>query len=230
MKRNGPLITLLAGLALAAVLITVNLTVNAPGGDDPDPAGFGAAAPTATAAAPATEAPPTSPPAEPPPSEAAAKVNATWAGTVDGGGATIAIAVKDGVAVAYLCDGKKAEVWLQGTAAAGKLQLTGAKGATLTGTFGGGKAAGTVAAAGRTWKFTAAAVKKPSGLYRATATVRGAKVVGGWIVLPDGSQVGVVSVDGEPGPAPAIDPATGAVTVDGAALTATPVSGALTGN
>lgn len=230
MKRNGPLITLLAGLALAAVLITVNLTVNAPRDDDPDPAGFGAAAPTATAAAPASEAPATSPPADPPPSEAAAKVNAVWAGTVDGGGATIAIAVTDGVAVAYLCDGRKAEVWLQGTAAAGKLELAGAKGATLTGTFGGGKAAGTVAAAGRAWKFTAPAVKKPSGLYRATATVRGAKVVGGWIVLPDGSQVGVVSVDGQPGPAPAIDPATGAVTVDGAALTATPVTGALTGN
>jgi hypothetical protein len=33
-----------------------------------------------------------------------------------------------------------------------------------------------------------------------------------------------------PQPAPAVDPATGAVTVDGAALTATPVAGALTGN
>ncbi len=231
MRRNGPLITLLAGLALAAVLITVNLTVTARGGDDPDPAGFGAAAaPTAPAAAPATEAPPSSAPSDPPPTPAAGKVNAVWAGPVNGGGATIAIAVTDGVAVAYLCDGKKAEVWLQGTAAAGKLELTGAKGATLTGTFGGGKAAGTVAAGGRTWKFTSPAVKKPSGLYRATATVRSAKVVGGWIVLPDGSQVGVVSVDGQPGPAPAIDPATGAVTVDGTALTATPVTGALTGN
>ncbi|MEV4417081.1 hypothetical protein [Catellatospora sp. NPDC049609] len=229
MKRNGPLITLLAGLALAAVLITVNLTVTARGGDDPDPAGFGAAAATsAPATAPAVDPPPSSaPPAGPPP---AAKVNAVWAGKVDGGGATIAIAVTDGVAVAYLCDGKKAEVWLQGTAAAGKLELAGAKGATLAGTFGGGKAAGTVTAGGRSWKFTAPAVKKPSGLYRATATVRNAKVVGGWIVLPDGSQVGIVTVDGQPRPAPAVDPATGAVTVDGAALTATPVTGALTAN
>ena len=74
------------------------------------------------------------------------------------------------------------------------------------------------------------AVAKPSGLYRATATVRNAKVVGGWIVLPDGSQVGVVTVDDVPQPAPAIDPGTGAVTVDGAALTAVPVTGNLSGN
>ncbi|MEV0454088.1 hypothetical protein [Catellatospora methionotrophica] len=226
MKRNGPLLTLLAGLALAAVLITVNLIVTARGGDEPDPAGFGAAPATT---APAASVPPSAAPsAEPSPEVApAAKVNAVWAGTVDGGGASIAISVTDGVAVAYLCDGKKAEVWLQGTAADGKLSLTGKKGATLTGTFGGGKATGTVTANGRKWTFTVKAVAKPSGLYRATATVRDAKVVGGWIVLPDGSQVGVVSVDDVPQPAPAIDPATGAVTVDGAPLTAVPVTGAL---
>ncbi|MEU8079630.1 hypothetical protein AB0B31_29815 [Catellatospora citrea] len=229
MKRNGPLLTLLAGLALAAVLITVNLTVTARGGDDPDPAGFGAA--PATSAPAESAPPPASPSAEASPAAVpAAKVNATWAGTVDGGGATIAISVTDGVAVAYLCDGKKAEVWLQGTAAAGKLSLTGKNGATLVGTFGGGKATGTVTASGRKWTFTVKAVAKPSGLYRATATVRNAKVVGGWIVLPDGSQVGVVTVDDVPQPAPAIDPATGAVTVDGAALTAEPVTGPLTAN
>ena len=49
------------------------------------------------------------------------KVNATWAGDVDGGEATIAISVNDGVAIAYLCDGKRVEAWLQGTAADGKL-------------------------------------------------------------------------------------------------------------
>lgn len=228
MKRNGPLLTLLAGLALAAVLITVNLTVTARGGDDPEPAGFGAAPATS---APAESAPPSaSPSAEASPAAPAAKVNATWAGTVDGGGATIAISVTDGVAVAYLCDGKKAEVWLQGTAADGKLSLTGKNGATLVGAFGGGKATGTVTAGGRRWTFTIKTVAKPSGLYRATATVRNAKVVGGWIVLPDGSQVGVVTVDDVPQPAPAIDPATGAVTVDGAALTAEPVTGPLTAN
>lgn len=228
MKRNGPLITLLAGLALAAVLVTVNVSLTA-GGDEPDPAGLGAAPATSAPAASAPPSPTVAASADAP-ATPAAKVNATWAGTVDGGGATIAIAVTDGVAVAYLCDGKKTEVWLQGTAANGKLALTGKKGATLTGTFGGGKATGTVTANGRKWTFTVKAVAKPSGLYRATATVRAAKVVGGWIVLPDGSQVGVVTVDDVPQPAPAIDPATGAVTVDGAALTAAPVTGVLAEN
>lgn len=228
MKRNGPIITLLAGLALAAVLITVNLSLTK-GGGEPDPAGLGAAVASAAPAA-SEPPPPTVAASADAPASPAAKANATWAGTVDGGGATIAIAVTDGVAVAYLCDGRKAEVWLQGTAADGKLALTGKKGATLTGTFGGGKAAGTVTANGRKWTFTVKAVAKPSGLYRATATVRNAKVVGGWIVLPDGSQVGVVTVDDVPQPAPAIDPATGAVTVDGAALTAAPVTGVLAGN
>lgn len=229
MRRNGPLITLLAGLALAAVLVTVNLVATSAGDDAATPSGFDAAAAPTSAAASAPAVDP-SPSASLPPSPPPAKVNAVWAGTVDGGGATIAIAVTDGVAVAYLCDGKRAEVWLQGTAAAGKLALTGKKGATLTGTFGGGKAIGTVAAAGRDWRFTAPAIAKPSGLYRAVADVRGAKVVGGWIVLPDGSQVGVVTVDDEPQPAPAIDPATGAATVEGTALTAVPVTGPLTGN
>ena len=40
----------------------------------------------------------------------------TYAGKVGGGRASIAIAVKDGKAIAYLCDGQTAEAWLQGTA------------------------------------------------------------------------------------------------------------------
>ena len=74
---------------------------------------------------------------------AANKVTATWAGDVDGGKATIAISAKDGVAIAYVCDGNRVEAWLQGTAADGKLDLTGKK-AKLTGTFANGRATGTV--------------------------------------------------------------------------------------
>ena len=125
---------------------------------------------------------------------------------VDGGAATIAIAVKDGVAIAYLCDGKKIEAWLQGTAAAGKLALTGANGSTLTGTFGGGKATGKIVASGKTWTFTAPTAQPPGGLYRTAQFVSSAKVVCGWIVLADGRQVGVCTPDGkEPEPAPRLD-------------------------
>lgn len=204
MKRT-PLFTLLGGVALAGVLLV--LSMNAAASDPAQPA-----------AAPVAQPSPT--PSATPPPPVVEKVNATWAGEVEGGSATIAISVHEGVAIAYLCDGKKTEAWLQGTAADGRLRLTGRKGANLTGTFGGGRATGVVAAGGREWKFTASAVSKPSGLYRATADVRGAKVVGGWIVLPDGSQVGVLTTDGVPAPAPSLDAASGTVTVDGVVVTA----------
>ena len=54
--------------------------------------------------------------------------------------------------------------------------------------------------------------------------MRGAEVDGGWIVLPDGRQVGILKREGKPSAAPRIDPGTGAVTVDGRQLTARPVT------
>jgi hypothetical protein len=221
MKRYAPLLTLLVGLVVAGVLVTAS-TIAAKPTAAPQPA---AAEPAGAEPAPAGSATPASSPTpSPPPAPPPAKVNATWAGQVDGGGAAIAIAVKDGVAIAYLCDGRRIEAWLQGTAAAGVLSLTGKGGASLTGTFGNGKATGTVRVSGRTWKFTAPAVKPPSGLYRATAQVRNAQVVGGWIVYGNGRQTGVLLVDDEPEPAPALDVASGVAVVDGTPITAAPVN------
>jgi serine/threonine-protein kinase len=54
--------------------------------------------------------------------------------------------------------------------------------------------------------------------------VRGAKLDGGWIVLPGGRQVGLLTRDGKASAAPRIDPETGAVTIDGKRLTARPVT------
>ncbi|NLT56070.1 MAG: hypothetical protein GXX79_16255 [Actinomycetales bacterium] len=152
----------------------------------------------------------------------------TWAGRVDGGGATLAIATEDGVAVAYVCDGRRVEAWLRGTAVDGRLELTGPGGAGLDGGYGDGVATGTVTARGREWTFELGAVRKPSGLYRATATVRNARVTGGWIVLPDGRQVGVLTEDGVPRPAPELDVTTGRV--DGSPVRATAVDAAGNGS
>jgi serine/threonine-protein kinase len=68
-------------------------------------------------------------------------------------------------------------------------------------------------------------VAPPSGLYRATANVRNAKIVGGWIVLADGQQVGVVSTDDQPQAAPPLDVTTGQATVDNTTISAAPVDG-----
>jgi len=120
-----------------------------------------------------------------------------------------------------------AEAWLQGTVSdAGAITMTGARNASLTGTIAGGKASGTVTAVGRQWTFTAPTVTAPSGLYRAAAQVRGAQVVGGWIVLANGEQVGMIDFGDHEESAPPLQgtaanlggtPAT-AVRLDGTAL------------
>lgn len=220
MKHKGPLITLLAGLSVALVLLVVNLNATKRTNDARNAAANAAAAATTPAAQPTPPAPTTPP---------AAAVKVTYAGSVEGGAASLAIAVNNGTAIAYLCDGKRAEAWLQGTATVGKLSLTGAGNASIEGTYGNGVASGTVTAAGRTWGFSLKAVRAPSGLYRSTANVRNATVVGGWIVLADGRQVGVLNFAGTTEPAPQLTIAPGASTgtanVDGTQITAVVVDG-----
>ena len=223
--RRGPLITLGAGVVVAGVI--AGLTVNA-AADQHRAVNNAAIIPAITAG---TSAPPTSaaPPVSKPPTEDLAespppdRTRATFAGHVDDGGGTLAISLRDGVAIAYICDGKRVEAWLKGTAANGKLTMTGKGGATIDGTFDSRRARGEVTTKGRTDTFSIAVAKKPSGLYRAAARVRNAEVVGSWIVLPDGSQVGVMTDDGVPGPAPALDVTGRATTVDGTRVTASTI-------
>ncbi len=214
MKHKGPILTLAAGVILAAALMVLNL--NATKDED---GGYDAAVGTASVAPSASAAPTTAAPTQP------AAVQVTYAGNVTGGGATIAIAVKDGKAVAYVCDGRSAEAWLQGTAENGVLRLAGAGNASLTGTYANGVAAGSVTATGKQFTFSVKSVKPPSGLYRASANVRNAQIVGGWIVLEDGTQVGVLQVGQATEPAPPLDTATNSTTVDGTPVSVTAVDG-----
>jgi hypothetical protein len=231
MRAKGPFLTLLAGLAVAVVLIVVNANVAGGKTTAQEPAGNNAPAP-AQPGAPAPEKPgePNQPDQPDKPDNQAKPLNVTWAGEVEGGGATVAIVAKNNKAIAYVCDGKKTEAWLKGTAANGKLDLSGGKNTTLLGTFGDGRAKGSVYAAGKRWTFDVGTVKKPSGLYRATEDVRGARVEGGWIVLADGTQVGVVTVGGRPAAAPRLDLDSGTATVNGASVTAGAVDPAAPGS
>jgi serine/threonine-protein kinase len=222
MKIKGPFVTLLGGLAVAGVLF--GLSVAATNRSTPPPpttaAGTGtvssAPASTAPAAPPST---PASAPIAPP------AVPVTFAGRVAGGAASIAIAVREGRAVAYVCDGKSLESWLQGPATAGQMSLTGTRQAGLTATYDGAWATGTVTVAGKAYTFRVESVQAPSGLYRASANVRNAQVVGGWIVK-GGETVGMVTPSGGTGDtAPPIDTATGNVTIDGTTITAGRVDG-----
>jgi hypothetical protein len=221
MKRLGTIVMLVAGLGAGAGLYFANdaLTVA--------PKPVSAPARAEAPAAVATTAAPTKPPADrtvtPPPAKAQAqeKVTVTWAGSVRGGRASIAIAVKDGAAIGYVCDGNRVEAWFQGTAVDERLALTGEEG-RISGSFDAKRAKGTVNVGRYTYTFDVAAVRKPSGLYRATAEVRNARVRGGWIVV-DGQQVGILEVNGEPQSAPPLELPAGSVTVNGERVEATPL-------
>ncbi len=221
MKGKSPLLTLLVGLATAIVLIALSMHATSE-----EAARQKARATPATPPAPTSAAAPSTAPAAPPTTAAPAdQSRATYAGRVNGAAATIAIAVRDGSAIAYVCDGRQAEAWLQGTASAGQLTMTGSDGASLSGNYDGGKAAGSVAATGKQWAFEVPVAVPPSGLYRAAANVANAKIVGGWIVLADGTQVGVLNTAGTPAPAPPINTSTGGTVVNGTQVTATPING-----
>jgi serine/threonine protein kinase, bacterial len=218
MKHKGPILTLAAGLVLAAVLMVLNLRVTS--GQQRDAAGEPAPeAPAATAtSAPADAAPPTTPPAEAP-----AAAPATYAGKVTGGAATIAIAVKGDKAVAYLCDGNRVEAWLQGSARNGELVLKGSGNARLSGTFDQKSAEGNVNAAGRRFTFAVRLVKPPSGLYRAAANVTNAEIVEGWIVLENGDVTGTMTRNGVTGPGTPLKLPEATTVVDGTTITASQV-------
>ncbi|MDV9174258.1 hypothetical protein R6V09_29630 [Streptomyces sp. W16] len=221
MKRPGPLLTLLAGLLLGLFMLTLNVT----SGTKTASSSYSEATPSVSPkkSVPASPTPTVTP--SPTPSKSAVP-NASYAGRTDDDTASVAVTIRDGKAVAYFCDGRYKEAWLRGPVADdGTMKLTAPNGAVLDGKLQQGKKIlGTVKDEGRKYAFTADKAVKPSGLWRATAKVRGAKIDGGWIVLPNGRQTGIVTRDGKAASAPRIDPETGAVTVDGQQLTAQPVT------
>jgi len=193
MKRNTPLITLLTGAALGIILLVASMLAT----PAKAPAGYaGAATPTPASAAAVASSPAAASPTAAASSPAAtasadAQFRADYAGRVKGGiHASVAISIHGTQAIAYACNGSSVEAWLSGTASGGRLALTGKNGAVLTGNYDSRRAFGNVSADGITYAFSVYTVKKPSGLYRATADVRGAKIKAGWIVLPDGTEVG----------------------------------------
>ncbi len=220
MARNGPLYTLLSGgvlavgLLIAAMVATPDETSAEAAAENPEPAAEATETQAADQPTPETTVEPTTEPA-PTPTETEPAESVTYVGYVDGGGASVAVIVTSDEAIAYVCDGTAVEAWLDGSTEGNELDLTGDRG-SVTGTFDDVTATGTATADEETWTFTIEAVDPPDGLYRFADTIAGgAEVVGGWIVLPDGSQVGALNVDGQTQPAPALDAESGQVTVDG---------------
>lgn len=210
MKQWTPLVTaVLVGLGLIGFLVfnaTQTVEDNAP-----------AAAPAVTGTttpAPTTE---TSVPAFP--------AEAVYAGRAEGTKLAVAIAIKGGKAAGYLCDGARIEAWLKGTAKNGRVELRSSDGtAVVTAELDGDSLSGTAEAEGRGFGFTLEPAEPPAGLYRGAD---GATTIG-WIVLPDGSQVGIARTGSEPSPAPPLNPEQGTAIVEDRSVTASAVSGETT--
>jgi hypothetical protein len=216
MKRYAPLLTLAVVAVLAGTLLAINVATTPTAGQ----AAAVATTTTAPAAAETTTDPAVAPTTAPP-----AVAEKVYAGRSSGNEVTVAVAVKDGKAVAYVCDGKKTEAWLQGALAGANISLTSASGAKITGTVDDKGSFGTVAVGGKEWPYSAKAVQAPQGLYQGRSDVKGVTKKIGWIVLPDG-QVGVETAAGVSVPAPPLDPANlGGVVIDGSPVTVTPLTG-----
>jgi hypothetical protein len=228
MKLSGPYLTLVGGLAVGGVLLALSSAAVDRGEDRV--ANAAASTPREAATTPPAEETPPSPTADAADTVAdnAQQVlvpNGTYAGRENSDKASVAVSVKGKTAIAYFCDGAKVEAWVQGSADESPLVLKGKNGAKLTAEYKNGRLIGKVKAGGENWAFDVKKVKAPSGLYRAAANVRTAKVVGGWIIF-EGKQVGMLnsSTTGE-SPAPPIDLTTGKATIDGTAVQTEPVDG-----
>ena len=228
MKRNTPLITLLTGGVLGIALLIASM-LSTP---SKTPAGYNAAASQTPSVAAAGQSPATGTSAGSSVlATPSATLNADYAGRVkDDPHASVAISIRGSQAIAYVCNGSVVESWLQGTAVGGKLVMTGKDGAQLSGDFTSKRAFGDVASHGVHYAFSVYTVHKPSGLYQATANVRGAKIKAGWIVLPDGTQVGSLESDADSAappatPAPALDVTAGTAQDGDTVLAVVPISG-----
>jgi hypothetical protein len=132
---------------------------------------------------------------------------AVFTGRSSGNELAVAVGVKDGRAAGYLCDGQNVEAWLEGNLAGDQLSLHGRNADTgVTATVDQRSLLGQVTVGGRVRPFAAQIATGPAGLFESRRTVAGITTRIGWIVLPDGTQVGIRNQGGERSAAPPLDP------------------------
>jgi hypothetical protein len=150
-----------------------------------------------------------------------------YAGDATGSDVAVAVAVKGDQASAYLCDGAAVEDWLKGSAENGQVELTSKDGASsLSAKLEGKRLVGEVNLDGKATPFSIAVAESPAGLYRG----ENGETTVGWIIMPNGQQVGIANSAGEETPAPKLDPDQGYVTIDGMQVDATKITGESTWN
>ncbi|WP_445184550.1 hypothetical protein ACTXG6_40260 [Pseudonocardia sp. Cha107L01] len=169
MRTRGPILTLLAIVGLAFVLLAVNMNASREEATDANASAAGTT--SVPPAVPPPVAPAAPPPAAPPPAVSSDfPRQASYAGRTSGrkaGEATVEIVIRNGAATAYLCDGKKLESWLNGDVSGSTMTLRGKGTNELTATLRSGTVSGTVSVSGVQWQFNAEPGKAPTAEKRA---------------------------------------------------------------
>ena len=155
-----------------------------------------------------------------------AVVHSVYAGRSSGNEVTLAVSINGDKAAAYVCNGRTAQAWLQGSVTGNHIALAGRNGASLTGSISGLAMFGAVTVAGnQNLPFSAELAAQPAGVYRANVTINRLATKIGWAVLPDGTQVGLAVAGGASHPAPPLDLSNGRFTVGGVRFMATSIAG-----
>jgi hypothetical protein len=121
-------------------------------------------------------------------------ITGSFVGTVAPSDAYVAIvAGAKGDTLAYVTDGAYSVDWVDGTRQGDSARLSNEGGATLDAKFGRGIVTGSFTRPGYEPRIIMARPgDAPAGLYRATEDFADGRYVGGWVVLPDGTQRGAV--------------------------------------
>jgi len=222
MKHRSPLVTLAAVAVAFIIMFTVDMLVGPPDSSSTEPAGP-SAAPASSSSPQLTQSAAATPTASASETTENSKFpnKVIYAGHTDDKSGAIAVAILGDQAAAYFCDGRSIESWLRGAVTGADISLKSKDGATLQASLDGDHLKGTLKIKNDKLKFEINEAKKPAGLYRA----RGSKTTIGWIVLEDGSQVGIQTAGAESTAAPELNPESPQVSANGESLDAKPVNG-----
>jgi len=223
-KHRTPLFTLLAVAVAFAIMFTVNMLASPPGSSSartPTPAAAATASASPGSQETGAETASPSPSATKSAEDSKFPQKVVYAGRAEEGAGAIAVAVLGTQAAAYFCDGRIVESWFRGSVTGSDMSLKSKDSATLQASLDGDHLKGSLRIKNERVKFEINQAKKPAGLYRA----RGSKTTIGWIVLEDGTEVGLQTTGQDSSPAPELDPENPQVTVDGQELDAAPVNG-----
>lgn len=224
MKHRSPLLTLAAVAVAFIIMFAVNMLASPPGSSStgtPTPAAQATASASPGSQGTETAVASPTPGATKSAEDSKFPQKVVYAGRAEEGAGAIAVAVLGTQAAAYFCDGRSVESWFRGSVTGSDMSLKSKDGATLQASLDGDHLKGSLRIKNERVKFEINEAKKPAGLYRA----RGSKTTIGWIVLEDGSEVGLRTTGQDSSPAPELDPENPQVTVDGQELDAAPVNG-----